>query len=297
MARIPATHTLSFLQGATALLIALAAFGCASTGGKQEKQDAGVTADSMPDTAEIPPELLALANPANGVKPAPTAPVKAAEPAAEAPVAEEAPPAVQEDPQTVAAEEATPAPAKRKKHRSVPEDAEGDGEGTSACSQAGPDGTITYRIKPGDSLMRVAFETTGDLKRWREIQRDNSGSLANIKALRKGGLLKINCADYVIVHRNGKAYLIRRHDTLIKISKKLYGTPFKWRKLWKNNPEMITDPNLIYAGFRLHYVRTKQEDDYLKMMLERETAPRTPASAPALVTPPVATPVDVSAAH
>lgn len=46
---------------------------------------------------------------------------------------------------------------------------------------------------------------------------------------------------------NMTEYTIVRHDTLWDISKRFLKDPFKWPKLWKQNP-YIKDPDLIYPG-------------------------------------------------
>lgn len=110
-----------------------------------------------------------------------------------------------------------------------------------------------YAVKPGDTLMKIAFEKYGDLTRWREIYNRNKTKIDNINKLSSGTVLTIEGIEYVVVHKDGRPYLIRRYDTLVKISNKLYGTSAKWKYLWHHNPELIKNPNKIYAGFTLYY--------------------------------------------
>ncbi len=118
--------------------------------------------------------------------------------------------------------------------------------------------TKTYVVKPGDTLMKISFESYGNVYRWREILNANKAKIANYSALAPGTELTINGVDYVVIDRNGKPYLIVRRDTLGKISHKVYGTNSFWRELWKNNPQLIHNPHKIYAGFTLYY-RDKSE--------------------------------------
>jgi len=117
-----------------------------------------------------------------------------------------------------------------------------------------------YVVKPGDTLMKISFESYGNVYRWREILNSNKAKIANYSVLTPGTELTINGVNYVVIDRNGQPYLIVRNDTLGKISRKIYGTNSFWRELWKNNPQLIHNPNKIYAGFTL-YFRDKSELD------------------------------------
>lgn len=110
-----------------------------------------------------------------------------------------------------------------------------------------------YVIKRGDTLMKIAYQKYGDLMRWREIFNANKTRLKGINRLEVGQFLIIRGVEYVVIEKNGKPYLIRRRDTLAKISTKVYGLPGEWRRIWKNNQQMIKNPNKIYAGFTLYY--------------------------------------------
>jgi nucleoid-associated protein YgaU len=130
-------------------------------------------------------------------------------------------------------------------------------------------------VKKGDTLMKIAFEVFGDVYRWREILNQNRDQVSGLGQLKPGTVLNIGAEGYVVIERNGKPYLIRWGDTLIKISDSLYGTPFKWRKLWKNNLRLIHDPNKIYAGFTLYYAMTSEEEAEAQRL---RSTPRGPAS-------------------
>lgn len=110
-----------------------------------------------------------------------------------------------------------------------------------------------YKTKRGDTLMKIAFEAFGNVYRWREIYDSNKPKIKDFNAVPVGTILVINGVEYVKIERNGSPYLIRRADTLTKISTDLYGKPRHWKSLWKNNSQLIQDPNKIYAGFTLYY--------------------------------------------
>lgn len=110
-----------------------------------------------------------------------------------------------------------------------------------------------YKIKKGDTLMKIAFAKYGDVFRWRDIYEANREVLKDFNRLQIGAVLVIHGVEFVVIEKNGEPYLIRRGDTLRSISQKLYGTPTEWRALWKNNKQLIHNPNKIYAGFVLYY--------------------------------------------
>ena len=111
-----------------------------------------------------------------------------------------------------------------------------------------------YTVKSGDTLMKISFEKYGNLYRWRDIYSSNKDLIPNYNNLQAGTELTIEGVEYVVIQQNGNSYLIRKNDTLIKISNKLYGTPSGWKGLWANNSQLIRDPNKIYAGFNLYYL-------------------------------------------
>lgn len=118
---------------------------------------------------------------------------------------------------------------------------------------------VDYKVRSGDTLMKISFEKFGNIYRWREIYNSNKEKIPNFNRLVAGTILVIEGVEYVVITRNGTPYLIRRGDTLGKISNMAYGVTTKWRSIWKNNPELIRDPNKIYAGFTLYYVPERNE--------------------------------------
>ncbi len=155
-----------------------------------------------------------------------------------------------------------------------------------------------YVVKTGDTLMKISFEKYGNVYRWREILNANKGKIANFNSLPIGATLVIKGVEYVVIERNGQPYLIRRGDTLVKISRGLYNTPVHWKDLWMNNRQLIRDPNKIYAGFTLYYQDlTSNPNQGPKQLLGRKSprngagpAPRVPASKKPAALPPKAAP-------
>ncbi len=114
-------------------------------------------------------------------------------------------------------------------------------------------GDEDYTVKKEDTLMKISFEKYGNVYRWREIYNENKDRIPDYNQLVEGTILKVKGVEYVVIERNGLPYLIRRNDTLVKISRGLYNTPKRWKHLWDNNRQLIHDPNKIYAGFTLYY--------------------------------------------
>lgn len=150
---------------------------------------------------------------------------------------------------------------------------------------SGPEKLISYKVRRGDTLMEISFKHLGNVYRWREIYHRNKSKLPNFNAPKPGTLLSINVARSVKVQKNGTRYAIKRGDTLGKISNWVYGTISKWRTLWKNNVQLIHNPNKIYAGFDLYYTG-KRVPHGAKFNLH---APASVAGSTSLATPPPTT--------
>lgn len=218
--------------------------------------DASLPTDTVPEVADVPPAADDAAPDAAGeVKAA-----DAASPVAEDPALASAPPAeekaaVKEEPKAeVAAAAADPAPAAEP----AAEPAKAEAPVAAAAEPAAEEPKVVdgkpYRVKKGDTLMRIAFEHYGDLYRWKEIYEANRKSIKDPNHVPPGTKIVLSDAGMVTVERNGERYLIKKGDTLGTISNDVYGTRAKWKKLWENNRQLIKDPNRIYAGFSLYYM-------------------------------------------
>lgn len=187
----------------------------------------------------------------------------------------------------VAAAEATAQPVTPDVTTMPPADTTPSAVSASTPEQAPPQVTGTppsdsYTVQAGDTLMKIAFDTTGDLYQWKKIYEANKDKIPNPAALSAGTVLQIEKpAIPVVITRNGDKYLIKLGDTLGTISGDVYGTMKKWKRLWENNSQMIKNPNLIFAGFYLYYTMTEEDRKELESLKQQiKPAPIAAASAP-----------------
>ena len=111
-----------------------------------------------------------------------------------------------------------------------------------------------YITQKNDTLMIIAWKMYGDYTKWRNLLEWNSDKISSVSGLKVGTKIKYMYPDSPFNWQpNGEAYLIRRGDTLTKISSNVYNTHKLWRKIYNNNRPLIRDPNLIFAGFTLYY--------------------------------------------
>ncbi len=207
--------------------------------------------ESADPSAEAPAEEAAI----EGSGEAATDAVPPADPASD--------PAAQEPaPDALAASEVPPPPPPEETPAEAPVEVaqpETPIEEAAPVADAAPaapvSGELTsYRVRRGDTLMKISFEKFGDVYRWREILDANQDKLRGASELTPGTELLLPGVEMVTIVRNGEEYLIKKGDTLGLISNEVYGTPAKWKKLWKNNRQLIKNPNRIYAGFSLYYI-------------------------------------------
>lgn len=116
-----------------------------------------------------------------------------------------------------------------------------------------PNELLEYQTKKNETLMLIAFNIYGDYRKWREIASLNEGVLGDSYDLSHRPILKYRKPLKPYTPPIGNPYLIKKGDSLSLISKKVYGNWREWPVIYKNNPQQIRDPNLIFAGFTLYY--------------------------------------------
>lgn len=121
------------------------------------------------------------------------------------------------------------------------------------ASAASAGALMEYTVQPNDTLMWIAFKIYGDYGMWKKLRASNPGlSSSNLSTGMK--LVYEAPSTPFVWSKRGNPYLIGNGDTLGKISDKVYGNMGKWRSIYKNNKQMIKNPNLIFAGFTLYYL-------------------------------------------
>ena len=97
--------------------------------------------------------------------------------------------------------------------------------------------------------IRSAIE---ELNLARETRKEMEGYLKAIEEQLKAYKEKIEAG--------GETYTVRKGDSLWKISKKYYGTPFKWPLIYRANKDKIKDPNRIFPGQVLRIPPPSEEE-------------------------------------
>ena len=115
-----------------------------------------------------------------------------------------------------------------------------------------------YTVEKGDTLMLISFKLYGDYSKWKTIQNLNP-TIESYDRLQTGTQLTIvKPSEAFSWQPSGNPYLIRRNDTLRKISTNLYETPRNWKHLYEHNKPLIKDPNIIFAGFTIYYLSAQE---------------------------------------
>lgn len=135
-----------------------------------------------------------------------------------------------------------------------------ESESTSSSESATTGETRTYKVKAGDTLMKIAFSIYGDIDRWKDLQSWNSDVLKGSKQLSRGMKLKYEApSEEFSPEKLAHSYTIKKGDTLANIADDVYGKKSKYRKLQNYNKKLIKNPNRIFAGFTIYYDITEQE--------------------------------------
>lgn len=118
----------------------------------------------------------------------------------------------------------------------------------------------SYKVKSGDTLMKIAFTLYGDIDRWKEIYDLNKNAIKKASQLKAGTELKYEAPlQNFQPEQLSHSYLIKQGDTLANIADDVYGRKMKYKKLQKFNSHLVKNPNRIFAGFTLYYDITEQE--------------------------------------
>lgn len=163
-----------------------------------------------------------------------------------------------EQPPTAVVKETKPAPTEVK----VPKEA----------IHAGED--IIYKVKPNDTLAKLAKQYYGDEGKWRLIYDANVGKISRRDALYAGQEIVIPHISaptsghpvekpMVVEHlpspptqapvtpkkETGKrTHTVQKGDTLFKLARQYYNSEAEWKKIYDANKNVIPNPNALSQG-------------------------------------------------
>jgi LysM repeat protein len=138
---------------------------------------------------------------------------------------------------------------------------EGSEDGSQMADSSTPELTGDegfYTVEKGDTLMLISFKLYGDYAKWKNIQNLNPeiSTSANLVAGRQIKIIKPS--EEFSWQPSGSPYLIKRNDSLQKISENLYETPNNWNHLYEHNKPLIKNPDVIFAGFTIFYLSAQE---------------------------------------
>lgn len=116
--------------------------------------------------------------------------------------------------------------------------------------------TIVYTVEAGDSLWKIAEKFYGSGEYWKKIFADNMDTVREPDKIYVGQKLTIYLTQEDLLAASdaaegGSYYTVQSGDTLWKISLKVYGLGWHWRKIYRANADVIKNPGEIFAGQKL----------------------------------------------
>lgn len=112
-------------------------------------------------------------------------------------------------------------------------------------SESSTQSALTYTVKEGDSLWKIAEEKLGDGFKWQDIQKENNLTTDVVEIGQT-----LNIPEVSLISDNGSieddTYIVEKGDSLWEIAVSAYGDGFNWVKIAKENN--LTNPDIIHAG-------------------------------------------------
>lgn len=110
---------------------------------------------------------------------------------------------------------------------------------------------LYYTVKEGDNLRYISKKLYSNKNRWKEIAELNSDQIKNPNRIYKGMKLKFVPDPGHENESHAEIYIVKKGDSLSKISKKVFGTYWKWNHLHEKNKDSVKDPNILTIGQKI----------------------------------------------
>ncbi|MBX9702980.1 MAG: LysM peptidoglycan-binding domain-containing protein [Silvanigrellaceae bacterium] len=133
------------------------------------------------------------------------------------------------------------------------------------ASASNEDVKLIYYVVAGDNLSQISKKLFGTSKRWKELAKQND--IKNPSKIFAGDMLyyygnknSLEIAKQNDLNVKTKSIVVKKGDSLSKISQIVLGNVKNWRVLWKQNPQ-IKNPDDLKIGTILEY---KPIDNYVR---------------------------------
>ena len=115
-----------------------------------------------------------------------------------------------------------------------------------------------YVVQPGDTLAKIAKKLYGSQSQWRRLADTNS--ISNPNKIFPGDVLKYEDNDETRNYQQALASIgaettvVQAGETLASIAERVLGKSDYWKPIWRQNIDIIPNPNMIFAGQTLSYI-------------------------------------------
>ncbi len=135
-----------------------------------------------------------------------------------------------------------------------------------------------YTVQPGDTLGLISLKAYGASSKWSAISNANKDQLAsNPDGLQVGMTLVIPTilkTDSVLLSPRSSifpanlnedgTYTVQPGDSLSNIAQKLFGSAWKWKKIYELNKDVLTAPHILKVGQIIRVKASGSEKDTIE---------------------------------
>jgi LysM repeat protein len=135
---------------------------------------------------------------------------------------------------------------------------------------------LPYYVQAGDNLAKIGKKIYGDRTSWKKIAELNH--LIDPNKIYAGDVIYYQVTDkskiFAETYENAPRakIIVKKGDTLTKISKVVFGRAKDWRVLWKENPQIL-NPDKIKEGTSIYFrpkALTADASAYINSEKEKE---------------------------